>query len=115
MGNRDNFGKCRSCGQQVIWIKTVAGKNMPCNPQLVTYRQGDGKEKIVTPNGEVLSGELVGAGTQDATGVGYISHFATCPNAARHRKKEQKAGIFYESGVRQDRYGSSGIRHISLT
>lgn len=26
MGNRDNFGKCRSCGQQVIWIKTVAGK-----------------------------------------------------------------------------------------
>lgn len=49
MGNRDNFGKCRSCGQQVIWIKTVAGKNMPCNPQLVTYRQGDGKEKIVTP------------------------------------------------------------------
>ena len=70
MGNRDNFGKCRSCGQQVIWIKTVAGKNMSC-----------------TPNGEVLSGELVGAGTQDATGVGYISHFATCPNAARHRKK----------------------------
>ena len=62
MGNRDNFGKCRSCGQQVIWIKTVAGKNMPCNPQLVTYRQGNGKEKIVTPNGEVLSGELVGAG-----------------------------------------------------
>lgn len=57
MGNRDNFGKCRSCGQQVIWIKTVAGKNMPCNPQLVTYRQGNGKEKIVTPNGEVLSGE----------------------------------------------------------
>ena len=87
MGNRDNFGKCRSCGQQVILIKTVAGKNMPCNPQLVTYRHGDGKEKIVTPNGEVLSGELVGAGTQDATGIGYISHFATCPNATRHRKK----------------------------
>lgn len=47
----------------------------------------NGKEKIVTPNGEVLSGELVGAGTQDATGVGYISHFATCPNATSHRKK----------------------------
>ena len=90
MGNRDNFGKCRSCGQQVIWIKTVAGKNMPCNPQLVTYRQGDGKEKIVTPNGEVLSGELVGAGTQDATGVGYISHFATCPNAQGTERNNRK-------------------------
>lgn len=67
--------------------KDSSRKEYACNPQLVTYRQGNGKEKIVTPNGEVLSGELVGAGTQDATGVGYISHFATCPNAASHRKK----------------------------
>ena len=87
MGNRDKFGKCRSCGQQVIWIKTVAGKNMPCNPQLVTYRQGNGREKIVTPNGEVHSAEIVESGTPNATGIGYISHFATCPNAARQRKK----------------------------
>ena len=34
-----------------------------------------------------ITGTAVGAGTQDATGVGYISHFATCPNAASHRKK----------------------------
>lgn len=88
MRNKDNFGKCRSCGQQVIWIKTVAGKNMPCNPTLVTYKdQQGGKEKIVTPNGEVHSAEIVESGTPNATGIGYISHFATCPNAARHRKK----------------------------
>ena len=88
MRNKDNFGKCRSCGQQVIWIKTVAGKNMPCNPALVTYKdQQGGKEKIVTPNGEVHSAEIVESGTSNATGIGYISHFATCPNAARHRKK----------------------------
>lgn len=87
MRNKDNFGKCRSCGQQVIWIKTVAGKNMPCNPTLVTYKdQQGGKEKIVTPNGEVHSAEIVESGTRNATGIGYISHFATCPNAARHRK-----------------------------
>lgn len=88
MRNKDNFGKCRSCGQQVIWIKTVAGKNMPCNPTLVTYKdQQGGKEKIVAPNGEVHSAEIVESGTPSATGIGYISHFATCPNAARHRKK----------------------------
>ena len=87
MGNRDKFGKCRSCGQQVIWIKTVAGKNMPCNPQLVTYRQGNGREKIVTPNGEVHSAEIVESGTPNATGIGYISHFATCPNVARQSYK----------------------------
>lgn len=87
--NRDNFGKCRSCGQQVIWIKTAAGKNMPCNPEMITYKikQG-GREKIITPNGEVHSAEIVGSEKLDeATGIGYISHFATCPNGGRHRKK----------------------------
>lgn len=83
-----NFGSCKSCGQRVIWIRTTAGKNMPCNPEMITYKikQG-GKEKIVTPNGEVHSAEIVESGTSDATGIGYISHFATCPNANRHRKK----------------------------
>lgn len=61
---------------------------MPCNPEMITYKikQG-GKEKIVTPNGEVHSAEIVESGTPDTTGIGYISHFATCPNANRHRKK----------------------------
>ena len=25
-----NFGQCSGCGARVIWIKTEAGKNMPC-------------------------------------------------------------------------------------
>lgn len=41
----------------------------------------------VTPNGETVSAEIVQPGTQDATGVGYISHFATCPVANMFRKK----------------------------
>lgn len=46
---------------------------------------GDGT--IVTPNGETVSAEIVQPGTQDATGVGYISHFATCPVANMFRRK----------------------------
>ncbi len=88
MSNRDNFGSCRSCGERIIWIKTKAGKNMPCNPKLIPYRiQQGGREKIVTPNGEVYSAEIVKTGTPDATGVGYISHFATCQNANSRRKR----------------------------
>ena len=84
-----NYGRCASCGQMIIWIKTQAGKNMPCNTEIVTYRkQKGGKEKIVTPNGEVYSGKIVDARTMDATGIGYISHFATCPNASKHRKRK---------------------------
>ena len=77
--NRGNFGTCAKCHQQILWIKTINGKNMPVNARLITYRvpkEGKGKERIVTPNGETVSAEIVQSGTQDATGVGYISHFA---------------------------------------
>lgn len=71
--NRGNFGTCAKCRQQILWIKTINGKNMPVNARLITYRvpkEGKGKERIVTPNGETVSAEIVQPGTQDATGVG---------------------------------------------
>lgn len=88
--NRGNFGICAKCRKQILWIKTVNGKNMPVNTRLVTYRipkEGKGKERIVTPNGEIVSAEIVQSGTQDAAGVGYISHFATCSSANTFRRK----------------------------
>ena len=83
---RGNFGKCKSCGRRVLWIKTAAGKNMPVDPHFVNYRKvHGGKERIVLPNGEVVAGERCDA--QEADGYGYISHFATCPDAEKHRKR----------------------------
>ena len=52
-----NFGQCSGCGARVIWIKTQAGKNMPCNPTLHNYKiDPTGKEKIVTQTGKVVTG-----------------------------------------------------------
>ena len=80
-------GTCRGCGQHIYWIKTPAGKSMPCDPEQVIYWQKPGgSHKIVTPNGEVLSAELEGP-HEKATGIGYISHFATCPKAGQFRRK----------------------------
>ena len=48
--------KCRYCGKQIVWIQTKAGKNMPCDPEVICYKvpeDGKGKERIVTQNGEV--------------------------------------------------------------
>lgn len=30
-------GRCRGCGAEIEWVKTAAGKSMPCDPQLVPY------------------------------------------------------------------------------
>lgn len=80
-------GTCRGCGVKIVWIKTSAGKSMPCNPDPVTYWQkAKAAGKVVTPNGEVLSCEFEGD-LHEATGIGYISHYATCPQAARFKRK----------------------------
>lgn len=54
---------CRTCGAEIVWLKTGAGKNMPTDAETVT--RGD---------------------TQFEEAAGHISHFATCPQAASHRR-----------------------------
>lgn len=41
-----SYGKCAGCGAMVIWVKTQAGKNMPCDPTLHNYKiDPTGKEE----------------------------------------------------------------------
>ena len=47
---------CKACGRPIVWIRTTKGKSMPCDAEPVAYKEiKGGKEKIVTPNGEVIS------------------------------------------------------------
>lgn len=59
-------GRCRSCGADIQWGVTENGARMPMDLQrrTVCVPAPDGRVKVVT---------------------GYESHFATCPNADRHR------------------------------
>ena len=83
------MAKCKSCGADIIWIKTTNGKNMPCDLHPVRYWQQDkGKGTVVTKNGEVISCAFEGEGFP--TGCAYVPHWSTCPNADGHRKKECK-------------------------
>ena len=78
--------QCRACGAEIGFIKSVGGKSIPVDAAEVTYWQNaNGSKKIVTPNGEVVSADLEGD-PQKATGIGYVSHFATCPEADKFRK-----------------------------
>lgn len=80
------MSKCKSCGAEICWIKMSSGKSMPVNPDQVMYwesRKAPGK--VVTPNGEVISCVFEGE-SKDATGIGYIPHWSTCPNADTHRR-----------------------------
>ena len=55
---------CGSCGAAIVWLVTTKGKPMPVNADTVT--EGD----------RVFDMHK------------HKSHFATCPNAAQHRRKK---------------------------
>lgn len=58
---------CRSCGAAITWVEMESGKRMPLDlPE---------KRVVIVPS--TGKGRVMDAHT---------SHFATCPNAAQHRK-----------------------------
>lgn len=79
---------CKKCKEPIMFIRTAAGKAMPCDPFITYYKQVDGgKDRIVTPNGQTLSCIILPDST-DADGYGYVPHWATCRHADSFRRKK---------------------------
>lgn len=74
---------CRSCGAPIIWARTLSGRNMPLDAE------PNPEGNVVLARGlaivrEKPSFELAG---EDEGATRHTSHFATCPNAATHRRR----------------------------
>ena len=65
------MSKCSSCGAEIIWAKTPAGKNMPLDakPETRWIAEGGGGQESTCRPVQVR-----------------VSHFSTCPNADQHRR-----------------------------
>lgn len=74
---------CTSCGRDIIWCKTPQGKRMPVDAEPV--KGGNLRLEDVQDEGPCVYCTKAGEGT-------HVSHFATCPNAAQHRKPAPKQG-----------------------
>lgn len=80
------YSTCKSCGRPLKFLKTPAGKNMPCDTKAVFYIPcRDGPHQAVTGNGVVVRCIILDKPTRDAK-AGLVPHWATCPHASRHRK-----------------------------
>jgi len=63
---------CRSCGQRILWARTLAGKAMPVEPDAAVHYRGAPQEtEDGTPFWEIPSQK---------------AHFANCPNYQRRQK-----------------------------
>ncbi len=81
------MSKCKSCGAEIVFIRTTANKYMPCNAELIPYKQtDDGKEYVMTEEGDLIRCTTVFEGFP--TGMARTPHWATCPQANQHRRSK---------------------------
>lgn len=87
--------KCASCGAEILFFKgEKSGRPHPVdkepNPkgsiQLVDNGKGETVARFCKPLSADDDGVALAPDDNPGRGVRYISHFATCPNAAQHRK-----------------------------
>jgi hypothetical protein len=79
--------RCKSCTHEIIWAETESGKRIP----LDAAPASDGNLMLVV---ERIRGErrlIAKMWTQalfdEYEPAAYVSHFATCPDADKHRRR----------------------------
>lgn len=78
-------GTCRSCGAAIVWTVTDAGKRMPVD---VIPREWPTGRIVLRVLGSVVQSSV--ARERPEEGNCYVSHYATCPQAANWRRKEAR-------------------------
>lgn len=78
---------CESCGARIVWAVTERGSKMPLNAEPDPL----GMFSLLGPahEGGPLRLHTVGEGDLSGDAVRrYTSHFASCPAAAKHRRRK---------------------------
>lgn len=76
---------CRSCSAPILWARTERGKRIPLDAE--PYGGDDTRGLFVLRELDDPEGPLaIAAWGLDGLEPHYRSHFATCPQAAEHRR-----------------------------
>jgi len=78
---------CNGCRRPIKWIRTSAGFLTPVDPEPVCIMTGLGQSLFYSDDGRVLQGCAVSSAESDD--VGFVPHWATCPNAADFKRKRK--------------------------
>ncbi len=76
---------CRSCGAHIVWCQTRTGKSMPVD----ALPDPGGNLELQHPNDPRDPPVAHVIGKARFTRDRFMSHFATCPDAAEHRKQTE--------------------------
>lgn len=76
---------CRSCNKPIRWIELKSGKKMPVDPDPFELWEAEIGDTVVTDMGDVIKYDPDKHKGDDREV--YVSHFSTCPDADKWRKK----------------------------
>lgn len=79
------MSSCASCGAPIKWAVTANGKRIPLDPE----PHLDGRVRLIHLSNGREARVLTDPDLAEARHAGealYQTHFATCPNADKHRK-----------------------------
>ncbi len=82
----NNIGFCRSCNAKILWVTTASGKKMPLDIESTE----DGNVLIPNPATGASARVLSKVEIAEAKAAGrklFVSHFSSCPEAKKFRKK----------------------------
>ena len=79
---------CKGCGAPLEWIRTAAGRTMPVDAEPVFIVEGEGNDRFITDEGEVVTGRIALPEEEcSACTVGFVPHWKTCPAADYFRRR----------------------------
>lgn len=84
---------CKRCRAPIFWVETEATAKKPAR-KMPLDAENSGEPKVVPESNIVLTGQSTGDGTPIVRYVpngrgNRVSHFATCPEAAKFRKSQK--------------------------
>ncbi len=77
---------CRSCGQPIRFVATEKGSTMPLDLEPDEVK---GNISVVKRVGYIIPADALPQARSDGSPL-YVSHFATCPEADKHRKSQPR-------------------------
>jgi hypothetical protein len=83
------MAKCSSCGADIFWVKLIpSGRRHPVDEK--PHEKGSISLTGVSEAGRAEQAVVLGRSARERElndgGLLYMSHFATCPDAANHRR-----------------------------
>lgn len=78
------MSKCQHCNEPILWKKLKFNKLISVEIEPLNVIESDNKETtIITDNGDVVIGEIVGNANEQGYYIGHKPHYFRCPKSRR--------------------------------